>query len=213
MVPGAELVAAVGPGARVLPFVPGRYAGDVDKRVQATHARNWYSETTRASFVLELAADGGVHGCRGQRSDSNNDGPTVHRAGRRREQQGYRGTWRAQADGWIAVELGLDDRTCEQTRVYTDLAPSPWQLRCARVQAGARPVMLACQLVDEARHRYQESYAHLVPGVLPQRWLLLGAGDGLRVEWRMDSVDGFDDGKVSVAPAPRRIEYDTWSRD
>ncbi|XXF76327.1 hypothetical protein P2318_25160 [Myxococcaceae bacterium GXIMD 01537] len=69
---------------------PGRYAVDIRKKLSGTHARNWANEDSRASFVLNLNANGQADACRGIRTRSSYSGPKVDRSSNTAQQQGYR---------------------------------------------------------------------------------------------------------------------------
>jgi len=193
------------------PELTGRWACLVDKHVFATHAMNVYRETTRASFVVTLAPDGSAHGGRGVRSRSSNDGPEVHVNHERREQQGYRGSWRALAGGGLEIALEVDDAVVPALRAYSNLAPQRWLLRCTRAEHGG--VALEC-VVENAVHKYEESYGLVVPKLASERRLVLGAGNGLAIAWEVDSVDGDadDSALVKLAPAASPIEVTDWER-
>jgi hypothetical protein len=68
----------LGAGLRGVPFVPGRYATVIHRRLSGTHARQLVRETSSASLALTLAADGAAQACRGWRYAMTNDGPQVH---------------------------------------------------------------------------------------------------------------------------------------
>lgn len=205
----------LGPGVLASDFVPGHYAGEVHRTLHATHARNRVSEEARSSFVIDLLAGGRLTACRGQRSDTRNDGPTVHRFDRLREQQGYSGHWE-ERDGWVQVVLDPDNDICPQERMYTNLAPKPWRLRCLLVQPRGHAVLkdpaLVCQLTNRVQLDYSEEHVHAAPGVLPDRWLVLGPGNGLRVEWEAHSVNGGDEPTIRVGPSAAPVQQDTWAR-
>lgn len=206
--------------ARVEPPASERYALDLQRRVHGTHARNWVFEDTRASFVLELAEGGEASACRGLRSHGTNDGPTVHTSFTLREQQGYRGRWRADpADPRaILVELALDAAVCPPTRRYVDLAPLAWSLRCERLAPGARPgapalPLLACAVTNAAAMAFDEVSLYRAPPPAGDDRLLLGGGDGLRVDVDIDSIPPPDrPPTVRLGPSPEPVQVDTWTR-
>jgi hypothetical protein len=48
---------------------------------------------------------------------------------------------------------------------------------------------------------------------LPDRWLLLGGGNGLRITWTEDSVPPAErPPTVTVEPSPDRVRDDTWAQ-
>lgn len=194
----------------------GRWAVDIGKTTSATHARNLYREATRASFVLDLDPGGQAHACRGIRTRTSNDGPTVHNGENTRSQQGYRGRWEVRGE-WVHVDLELDAGRCAASRLYENLAPKAWRLRCRALAPGDRGEfkgpLLACALDNAAEHQYRESYGYFVPEVTEGEWLLLAPGDGLRVEWHDDTLPPeAGPSQVTLKPAASRVEDDTWSR-
>lgn len=194
----------------------GRYAVDVVKTLKGTHARNWVREDGRASFVLSLNAGGEANACRGIRSLATNDGPNVHTRTDTASQQGYRGRWERKGE-WLHVALNVDDSRCARQPLYDNLAPQRWLLRCRTLTPGEHSQygepLLACALDNEAEHQYRESFGYFVPEVIAGEWLLLGKGDGLRVDWHDDSVPpGANPSQVTLTPAKSRVEDDTWTK-
>ncbi|MCY0988559.1 hypothetical protein OV203_15610 [Nannocystis sp. ILAH1] len=197
-------------------FQPGRYAVDVHKKLSGTHARNWLSEDSRASFVLSLDANGQADACRGIRTRSSHSGPGVNSFSSTAHQQGYRGRWELKGE-WLHVELNVDDGRCGRQQLYENLQPQRWLLRCRKLGAGEHSrytePLLACALDNPQEHQYQESFAYFVPEVIAGDWLLLAPGDGLRVDWLDDSVPpGANPSQVALKPAQGRVEDDTWTK-
>lgn len=203
-------------GVAVKPFAPGRYVTDVHKSVRGTHARNWYRENGRATFVLELAAGGAAKGCRGKRWATHHTGPRVNDHSRGREQQGYRGKWRLHGEG-VRVDLQPNNEVCGQERLYTNLEPSPWILDCVWVQPQKHLVLpapaLACQLVDGARFKWKEDGYYFVRTVFPGEWMILGPGDGLRVVWDSKKVGYDPKPAIDVKLSPTPIQHGTWASE
>ena len=194
-------------------FTPGRFACDVRKQVFGTHQMNVYTETTRASLLLDLAPGGTVTGGRGVSSRSNHDGPEIHDRRQLTEQQGYRGSWTAH-DGLIDIRLTPDDGVLPAIRAYSNLAPGPWRLLCKPLQH-ATGASLLCDLASTGT--YQEAYGLEVPHLVPgddQRHILLGASPGVAVAWKSSVLVGDPDrdAEVSVATAATPISLETWSQ-
>ncbi len=195
-------------------FVAARYANVTEISVHATREGTTHESTTaKSSFVLTFGADGLVTGCRGQRVASYLDGGKVSHETRYQEQQGYSGRWK-RGEPWVDVELEPDNKTCPQLRRFVDLEPKPWRLRCLSV-ARAGPLSsggLVCQKTNRAESQFDEEWGHTLSRILPDRWLVLGPGNGLRVTWREEGV-GLHTEKnavVGVTPAAAPIALDAW---
>jgi len=204
----------LGPHFEPIAFTPGRFAAAVQRSLQGTHAAQRLREHSTASFVLDLAADGGATACRGWRYRFTSDGPKVHTDDRFDDQQGYRGRHVAR-DGLIEVTLTGDDTVCPTVRASAfELRRTPTvTLRCVlaapRDHAALTTPVLLCQWVDVAT---DEARAQLVPELAPDGWMLLGRGGGLRI-----SVSGKPPGahvgpdtQVEVAAAPAPVGPDAW---
>jgi hypothetical protein len=205
----------LGDGVEVTRFAPGRFANAVDKNTQAHHALQVIHGLSRSSFVLDLGPDGSAKVCRGWRYRYFNDGPQVHTSERVNQQLGYRGRWARRGDE-IDVDLRLADDVCERIEQYS-VNPdhvSEWHLRCALVAprpGGPLPgPALVCQS-SNAQPEYGQDEPHVVRGVLPGHWLILGPGNGLRIKVDIRSVTGGGPPpEVHVEPSRDRIEADTW---
>ncbi|MCC6993198.1 MAG: hypothetical protein IT370_01085 [Deltaproteobacteria bacterium] len=216
MTPRPALAAPADAGAAVAVtpgFTPGRFACDVRKQVFGTHQLNVYSETTRASLLLELAPGGTVTGVRGVSSRSDHDGPEVHERRQLTEQQGYRGSWTAH-DGLIVLQLTPDDGVIPPIRAYSNMAPGPWRLLCTPLQHATGAALL-CNVATHGT--YDESYGLEVPHLAPgddQRHILLGAGPGVAVSWKASVLVGDPDrdAEVSVTSPAAPIIPETWSQ-
>jgi len=209
------------------PFSPGRYANTLLRTTDATHALQHIREEMESSFVLELAADGGATLCRSWRYLASNSGPQLQTREHLREQLGYRGRWR-QAGEEVHVELDRDNAVCPWVGEYTELVPrhvDRWELVCHPVRAvvaGRGPglegtgvhhprlegPMLLCSSPFMAP-RFGEDEPHLVGGVLlegdgrdpgPHRWIVLGAGKGVRIRVERDSVEATGEERVQMEP-------------
>lgn len=70
---------------------------------------------------------------------------------------------------------------------------------------------LLCQVIPEDAST-AEAEAHLVPGVVPGGWMVLGAGSGLRIKvvGRPFSARAGAPSNVVVEPAPEPLGSDAW---
>src|SRR5262245_60138834 len=195
---------------RLKEVVPGRFASTLDVEAMASCSMSWSSTSSRATVVLDLAADGRASGCRGRRYQ-NSEGPNdemgeggsdpVHTT-EYVEQQGMRGRWRRDGRS-IVVDLDLDPTVCPTRADRT--APRPWRLRCAALEPtptdAAFPVpvpVIACtwldpQRRDEPAHGWDAQAGYAMGVMLEGDWMLLGPGAGVRFvnhplpgEWRSD---------------------------
>jgi hypothetical protein len=211
-------VPGLGADFAALPFAPGRYVTAVQRSLQGTHELQVLVEDSTAVFVLELTADRTATACRGWRYDFRNDGPEIHTEERFRDQRGYRG--RYTLDGEIAeVELRADDGACatiaESTYALTRAAVI--KLRCVVAQpqqhavlTGDAPV-LVCQWGDASA---TEAAAHVVAGLAPEGWMVLGSGNGLAVKVTGAPVGARegDEAGVTATPASKPLEATAWQR-
>jgi hypothetical protein len=212
---GGALPFDVGPNVTVSAFAPGHYAVDLRYRHVGTHARNWYRLVAHNTFVLDAAADGGVTACRGARSLSTNDGPTVHDRIALQAEQGYRGRW--VADG-SAVRLELDPvpDVCPVDSAYQDRAPGSWRLGCASLEPRGHVTLpspvLACRLEPGATLDSEERWGYFVADVLPGEWLLLGHDQGIVITGERDSDPARPlPWKLTIAPSPAPVRWDGWN--
>jgi hypothetical protein len=196
---------------------PTRYAVDIRRRLTGTHHRNVAHEDQRASFVLNLNADGQANACRGMRLTSSYNGPDVRHFEVYAEQQGYRGRWEL-AGEWLHIELNPDDTRCaREPRRRSGPARQRWLLRCRKLEASehsryAEP-LLACALDNAKEHQYRESFGFFVPEVIAGDWLLLAPGDGLSVDWH-DKLESVVTklSQLTLKAAESRVEDDTWTK-
>jgi hypothetical protein len=199
------------------PFTPGRYTNALARTTRATHARQQVREALTSSFTLELHPDGAATLCRSWRYLATNRGPAVQTEERIREQLGYRGHWRSAGDG-VEVTLDRDDTVCPPVGEYLELVPhhdDHWELVCHPVTAleapGLEAPMLLCASPFEAP-RFGEDEPHLVGGVrveggtareggaTPRGWIVLGAGEGVRIEVERSSVEPAGEERVRMRP-------------
>jgi hypothetical protein len=207
----------LGEDLKVSPFAPGRFANAIQKNRNSRHALQVIREETTSSYVLDLNPDGTATVCRGWRYLFFNDGPRVHTTEHIREQLGYRGFW-DRAGVWVSVKLALDDTVCPPVRQYSQLIPrhaSEWQMRGLAIEPIGHPVLpapaLVCQLVEK-QALFGEDEPHLVTGLLQGRWIVLGAGDGLRIKLVVNSVGGGEVLTVHAANSAERVESDSWKQ-
>jgi hypothetical protein len=208
----------LGPTLVPQPFAPGRFASVVQRRLRGTHQLQLVTEDSTASFLLELAADGGATACRGWSYQGGNDGPNVHGGDRFDEQQGYRGR-HTQQGGMVEVELTSDDTVCPPRHDFGTLAlaRSPTiKLRCALVAPRGHAYLtapaLVCRWIDV---RTQEAPAHLVTELVPGGWMVLGGGNGLVIKVTGEPAgarSGSEPTVVRVEPAPAPLAADAWQR-
>ena len=205
-----------GDGGQATPFAPGRFANAVQKTTNAGHAMNQISGDETSSFVLNLDPDGSATVCRGWSYLYFNDGPEVHTSERVREQLGYRGRWTRRGDG-VDVDVRRVDDVCARVAQYSHLIPrhaAAWHLRCQLAAPGPHSALAAPALVCRSPNPYPdfgEDEPHVVDGVLPGPWLILGRGDGLRIRVDATSVDGSGPPPaVRVEPSRDRIGADAW---
>jgi hypothetical protein len=206
----------LGPTLEPVAFSPGRYASAIQRNSQGTHARQRVREDSTASFLLELAPDGTATACRGWRYSSFNDGPKVHTQERFREQQGYRGR-HALRGGFVEVELQVDDAVCPPTREYSPRVPhrsATVKLRCALVVPRGHALLAApallCQWIDMTT---READPFLVPDIVPEGWMVLGTGNGLRIKVTGQPA-GFKPAtpaEIVVETAPAPLGPDAWA--
>jgi hypothetical protein len=205
----------VGPNVTVRAFAPGHYAVDLRYRHFGTHARNWYRLWARNSFVLDATADGAVTACRGARSLSTNDGPTVHDRIALRAEQGYRGRWVADGSE-VRLELDPVPDVCPVEWEYQDRAPGPWRLACASLETRGHVTLplpvLACRIEPGTALGYEERWGYFVADILPGDWLLLGRDHGIVITGERDSDPARPlPWKLTIAPSPAPVRWDSWN--
>lgn len=203
------------PSLQLGAFTPGRFANALQRSTHATHARQVVSEDGTSSFVLDLKPGGAATLCRGWRYQFFNDGPKIHTEERLREQLGYQGRWE-QREGWVQIDLTVDDSVCGRIGEYSHLVPDhapQWHLRCLPLVSKNPPLggapLLACR-TDQGAPAFGEDEPHGVDEVLPGWRLVLGAGKGLRVRVEARSVDGHRPPDVRLELAPEAIANDAW---
>lgn len=205
----------LGPAVQVEPFAPGRFANAIQKNTDARHALQVIRGDATSSFVLDLAPDGSATICRGWRSLFFNDGPQVHTSEQTREQLGYRGRWTRRGDA-VDVDVRLADDVCARVGQYSHLVPdhaAEWRLRCLLVAPRPHGALAVPALVcrsSNAQPVFGEDEPHVVEGILPGPWLILGPGDGLRIKIDATSVTGDRPPAVHLEPSRDRIGADAW---
>ncbi|PSK93426.1 hypothetical protein [Taibaiella chishuiensis] len=199
-------------------FNAGRFANALQREDKSKHALQVIQETTTSSFVLALNADGTATVCRGWQYLGFNSGPEVNQSERIREQLGYRGFWhRNPDDGWVDIDLSLDDRVCDSIGEYSNLVPrhaAKWQLRCfpflLKGMPGMEEPLLACRMVNGGPD-FGEGEPHTVfDPATQQYWLLLGAENGIRIKTGTtgdgkDSLPG-----IQVTQADSLLSAEAW---
>jgi hypothetical protein len=195
---------------------PGRFANVVRRTGTAVHALQHVREAMKSSFVLWLDPDGSARLCRGWRSLSHNDGPTVQGAEKLAEQLGYRGHWR-RTGGGVHIALRLDDGACPRVAQYSSLVPhhrADWRLRCAMLAPDRSPApdvpLLACRL-DPPEQQFGEDEPHCV-SLEDGPLILLAGGNGLSIEASFDPTGVTPPPPPTIAQAAQQIDYDEWQR-
>ncbi len=211
----AKLEIDIGPELEVTNPTPGRFANAIQKNTNARHALQVVRENATSSFVANLELDGSATVCRGWRYLIFNDGPNVHTSEHIREQLGYRGHWEHKGE-WAYLHIRLDDSVCPRVSEYSQMVPShspEWHLRCLPIVPKRHPVLtvpaLACQLTY-GEPVFGEDEPHVVAGILPGRWLVLGAGNGLRITITASSVGGHESPVVRVESSPDPVPTNAW---
>ena len=197
--------------------IPGRFSNLIQKTINARHSRQVIREDMTSSFVLNLDRDGVASACRGWRYSFVNDGPHVHTEERIREQLGYRGTWKPKS-GWLHLNIRLDDAICSRIGEYGHLVPNhsrEWRLRCLSIvpedHHNLIEPIIACQSINKVL-TFGEEEPHMVSGILPGRWIVLGAGNGLRIKITTSSLDGGNLPGIRVEPSPEPVLTSAWKR-
>ncbi len=202
----------LGAGLRRVPFVPGRYATVIHRRLSGTHARQLVRESSAASLALTLAADGDAQACRGWRYTMTNDGPRVHTTDQFREQAGFAGRWRADGDA-VVVEVTADAAVCPTISEgqLPRARATTLTLRCALAEPAGHPHLTAPVLVCRwDGPPSPEREAHAVDDLGPADAIVLGAQPGLRV-----TVTGTPPRLIgaprTIAVASEQVGDDAWS--
>jgi hypothetical protein len=205
---------ALGPQFSAIAFAPGRFATAIQRTRQGTHEVQALVEDSTASFVLELAADGGATACRGWRYNFTNDGPEVQTEERFRDQRGYRGRYTV-TGGVATVELRADDAICPVVAEssYELRRAASFKLRCVLAAPHDHPTLAAnvllCEWLDV---NAKEAAAYLVAELAPARWMVLGTGNGLRIKLT-GQPEGSHEGEppaIVALPATAPIGADAW---
>ena len=197
---------------------PGRFAGTVEQEGSNSCSQSWAFASSRATVVLNLAADGSATGCRGRRcdsSDGSNDAASGAKDGsalqphvtRYVEQQGMRGRWRRDGRA-IVVDLDPDAGVCPAHA--EGMTPKPWHLRCAAVEATGprvtvRGPLLVCGWLDNCRTSapsWDQRGGIATKQLIWGSWMVLGARAGVRLTEL--GPDGGLDGPTTVNWVPAR---------
>ena len=210
-----ELGPALGGSAMIQAPSPGRYAVEVGfSQHRFVTMEHTVSQSLSGSAVLELGATGEAKGCFAVRDSSvsdishyqAHDGKDHHYESGNDELLGARGTW-ASLPNTNEIELRLDRLGYRACPVADDapISAEPLALRClglastSKIPSRAllcRPdpqqhtlAKLSLLLGDKARSwQLRDDLAHHEPPVGDdvEPWLLLGAGEGLRVRGQDD---------------------------
>ena len=205
----------VGPGLEVTSFTPGRFANAIQKNRIDRHALQAIREVATSSVVMELMPDGSVTLCRGWRYQFFNDGPEVHTMEHIREQLGYRGHWQSRGH-WVHVDLTLDESVCARVGQYTQLVPnhdSDWHLRCLPIAPKEQTTLTMPALICKSTNVdpvFGEDEPHIVAGIIPGQWIVLGTGNGLRIKW--ESVTEGEPNSIQVEPLAAPLPTDAWEQ-
>jgi hypothetical protein len=184
------------PGTRVVPFVPGHFAGTLQH--QSTKSCSQSSETifSRGTVTLDLGADGTATGCRSREYRSSMyPSPLSGRTQARsniflRDQHGMRGRWRRDGEV-VVIELDPDAAVCPAQPQPARDAPAAWRLRCVALEPDGKSSRLkaptlACQWVDRANVTAVETWVqagYVTSSVIEgQSWMFLGRATGLTLE-------------------------------
>lgn len=197
-----------------------RFSNVIQKNYKGTHADQVIREETTSSFILELKSDGTATACKGWRYLFFNSGPQVNETEHIHEQLGYSGKWnRIQNDGWLNLDLFYDDSSCPDIREYSKLIPKhslQWHLHCLPLILKDHPKIkypiLACQFIDQDKV-FGEDEPHLITdNVHQEQWLLLGAGNGLKIKIISNDLNNENMQTVQIDLAPERVTTDDWKQ-
>jgi hypothetical protein len=207
----------LGPRVEVTQVTSGRFANAIQRNTKTRHARQVIRENMTSSFVLDLEPEGSATVCRGWRYLFFNDGPTIHTVENIREQLGYRGRWE-NAGGWVQLEITLDDSICTRVGEYSHLIPnhaSPWRLRFLPIAPRNHPLLSISALVCQPTNGepvFGEDEPHVTAGILPGRWIVLGAGNGLKISVSASAVGGDEVPVVRVEYSSEPVRTNAWER-
>jgi hypothetical protein len=205
--------ADLGPQIEIVQFESGRFSNAIQRTGTTRHARQLIREDMTSSFILNLDPDKTATICRGWRYLFFNDGPGGHSGENIREQMGYKGHWEYN-DKQINVDVTLDDSVCDRVGEYGHLIPdhaSRWRMCLLPVvlKGGLLPNTSAviCRPVKR-EPQFGEDEPHLVGGILPGRWLVLGAGNGLRIRTNLSGQGRLPSWDIEYSSVP--IQADSW---
>lgn len=204
----------LGHGLEVTSFTPGRFANAIQKNRIDRHALQAIREDTTSSFVMNLMTDGSATLCRGWRYQFFNDGPEVHTMEHIREQLGYRGHWQSK-DQWVHVDLTLDESVCARVGQYTQLVPnhdSDWHLRCLPIVPTGQTMLTTPALICKSTNVdpvFGENEPHIVAGIVPGSWIVLGAGNGLRIK---SETGGESESGIRVESLVAPLSTNAWEQ-
>jgi hypothetical protein len=206
----------LGPDLTPIAFAPGHYASLIQVSARGTHAMQVVRESSTASFVLDLAADGTATACRGWRYEMTNDGPEVHTEDHQEVQQGYAGTYTLAA-GVATISLAPSAAPCAAHNAYREFTAEPLSLRAvlATPHAGSTlpsPTLVLQWLSPAPR---TNPGAHHIPGAAPAGWFVLGSGNGVRAKLTgapaSPNIRGAPPATV-IDTAPAAVAPDSWKQ-
>lgn len=214
---GAEPEFYLGPDIRITTLTPGRFSNVIGRNTNFMHSLQQIRENETSSLTLDLRANGCCTLTRGWRYLFFNEGPDMHNSEKIREQLGYRGHWKQQG-AWINLDITQDDSVCPRVGEYSGLVPnhSPeWRLRCLPIAPKDHPVLsmpvLICQLSNN-EPVFGEDAPHVVGSVLPGWWIVLGQGNGLRIEVETDPINVENAPVVRINNAAEQVQTNAWER-
>lgn len=204
----------LGPGFEPLGFVPGRYAVLVERNQAGVHARNHLTHRSRASLVLELGGDGRATACHGWQAATLIDRPDGQQVHEFQVQQGFLGTHVVRS-GEVEITLSADDSICaEVRRGQAPARRATMTLRCVLARARGHATLTEPVLLCEWREADWAAYYPLtLDGVVPERWVVLGGGNGVRarITGKTISSQGAPV-RVLLENSVERIEPNEWDR-
>jgi hypothetical protein len=184
----------------------------IERNMAGAHARQHVTHRSFASLVVELEKDGKATACLGWRHAQTVDEPPQDR--RFSVQQGFAGA-HAVRDGRVEVALEPDQAVCPEVR--KDQAPprkDAMSLRCVLARPRGHAHLTAPVLLCEWREADSFTlYDFTADGLGPDRWVVLGSGNGLRarVTGHAISTDGAPVKVVAETPS-EPIAPDAWDR-
>ena len=209
--------AEIGPGYVVRPFTQQRFSNAIQHTLFATHARQVVRDDMTSSFVLNFEPGGAATLARGWRYRSSNDGPKVHTAENLREQFGYRGNWTLDGD-WVRLDLKIDESVCKKVGEYSNLIPNhvaEWHLRCLPVQSTGTSMitsdLLACRVLG-LPSSFGEDGPHQISQLMNGEWIVLGAGNGLRIHSNLKTVSGRAPPEVQAERSATPVKLEDWEK-